>query len=363
MKVGVWNIRGIHQAPKKIDLMTLVKDHSLQLFGVLETKCTTKYFDDFLQRKLPGWNSSTNFHCIKGGHIAVFWNPSTASITDIVTKEQCITLDVTSRVSATSVIISFAYGFNSLVKRRGLWNSLLCLGASLQKPWLILGDFNSVLEPSGRICGSIVRPYDYKDFLSCVTALGLSDLPSSGCCFTWKNNRVWSKLDQAMVNHSWLSSNFVSSVAFLPAGFSDHSPAIVSLFDHVTRKGSPFKFFNMWTTHPSFLDYVKAAWDQPVYGSVQFKLVSKLKLVKIGLSSLNKLHYSHILERAKAASDALKQPQVESDAAPGLYPTENMLALKDKAIFLQQAAVAFALKKRSINIWYLTINAPSSFIR
>jgi len=76
-----------------------------------------------------------------------------------------------------------------------------------------------------------------------------------GCYFTWTNNTVWTKLDRVLVNSSWWDGGGFSGMAhFLPPGcLSDHSAAIVSIFDHVVGKKKPFRFFNIWAEHENFL--------------------------------------------------------------------------------------------------------------
>lgn len=41
------------------------------------------------------------------------------------------------------------------------------------------------------------------DIRDCVAMLGLEDVASTGCFFTWNNNFVKSKLDQEMINNAW----------------------------------------------------------------------------------------------------------------------------------------------------------------
>ena len=49
---------------------------------------------------------------------------------------------------------------------------------------------------------------------------------------------------------------------FLNPGLSDHCPLIVNLNNYLhpsLKKSYPFKFFNFWADHPTFLDLVKDA--------------------------------------------------------------------------------------------------------
>lgn len=79
----------------------------------------------------------------------------------------------------------------------------------------------------------------------------------------------------------WSDSNF-----FLP-GVSDHSPSMVDIGKKKDTRPKPFKFFDMWTHHEEFLEVVKKAWDILVCGDPLFRVVQKLKSVKLGLKKWN----------------------------------------------------------------------------
>jgi len=50
------------------------------------------------------------------------------------------------------------------------------MGGSLSEPWLVMGDFNSILRREERVCGTEVTHYQISDFTDCCDGLGLSDL-------------------------------------------------------------------------------------------------------------------------------------------------------------------------------------------
>ena len=76
-------------------------------------------------------------------------------------------------------------------------------GMQCSHPWLLLGDFNSVLSAIERVNGANVSTYEVRDFQDCCMSTGLSDLQLMGCYFTWTNNTVWSKLGRVLVNSLW----------------------------------------------------------------------------------------------------------------------------------------------------------------
>ncbi|KAL8499421.1 hypothetical protein ACS0TY_022406 [Phlomoides rotata] len=214
-------------------------------------------------------------------------------------------------------------------------------------PWLILGDFNSIKAPEERCGGAGVTAYEMKDFQDTCLALGLIDVQSSGCFFTWNNNVVWSKIDRALVNSVWHANALLCSAEALPAScISDHSPIVVSLLKNTPLGRKTFKFFNMWASHPDFLPLVSNVWKTSYNGTLQFTLCSKLKLLKGKLKSLDNLHFSHISSRVKFAVADLENNQLLLDANPSdSLLRENVLALRARASLLCEAERSFLSQK------------------
>lgn len=84
--------------------------------------------------------------------------------------------------------------------RRALWINLYNISAAMSYPWLLIGNFNSILSPFDRFNGAEASAYELKDFAECYADLGPGGNNSHGPGFTWTNGRVWSKLDRAICN-------------------------------------------------------------------------------------------------------------------------------------------------------------------
>lgn len=83
-------------------------------------------------------------------------------------------------------------------------------------------------------------------FKNCLLSSGLSDIQSHGCEFTWTKKKslatlVWSKLDRAILNDAWMHSFPASTAAFMPAGISDHSPIVVTIYNGSTKVAEELK--------------------------------------------------------------------------------------------------------------------------
>lgn len=347
MRIATWNIRGCNKSLKLKGLPNFIRKHNLDFLGVIETKLKLPMLDCLMRNYLPRWNQVNNFDIIRGGRILILWNPSKFDLNVISMSPQNVHCKIVCRETHVSFFVTVVYGLHTVVKRRGLWESLLQIGESQLEPWLILGDFNSIKAPEEKIRGAVVTAYEMKDFQDTCLALGLSEVQSSGCFFTWNNNEVWSKIDRALVNPVWHANALLCSAEALPPGcLSDHSPIVVSVLKHSALGKKTFKFFNMWASHPDFLPLVSDVWGTTVYGTSQFTLCQKLKFLKGELKSLDNLHFSHITSRVRAVTTELEQNQLLLDQDPSdSVLRENVKALRAKASFLSEAERSFLSQK------------------
>jgi len=125
----------------------------------------------------------------------VFWNPSSVKVDLFEFSAQGIHVLIYSLIHQFSFYATFVYGLHTIVARRTLSEDLRqwCPNA----PWLIMGDFNSILSQEDKhINGAVVSTYETTDFRICCSDLGLDELNYTGCHFTCSNGSVWSKIDE-----------------------------------------------------------------------------------------------------------------------------------------------------------------------
>lgn len=61
--------------------------------------------------------------------------------------------------------------------------------ALLSGPWIVIGDFNCVLNIEERV-GRQVTVTEVRDFRHCIRICDLHDMKSSGALFTWNNKQM-----------------------------------------------------------------------------------------------------------------------------------------------------------------------------
>ena len=99
------------------------------------------------------------------------------------------------------------------------------------------------------------------DFIAVIDACGLVDIGFSGQKFTWSNkrginNKIWKRLDRAMVNDSWLESMPQTTITHLSSTASNHCPLLMEMTSKDSNHIKYFKFLNCWVDTPLLLEIV-----------------------------------------------------------------------------------------------------------
>jgi hypothetical protein len=206
------------------------------------------------------------------------------------------------------------------------WGKMRELKHSNNLPWIILGDFNEIIDSTEKKGGN-PRPQGYVDaFHDAIMDRGLEDLGSSGDAFMWKRGRIHERLDRAIANVEWMGMNPSSLVQHLDFIKYDHHPILVNTdaqFQHSTSKQRRFKA--RWLQAKGFQEKVQQAWDS----------VSTEPPTDNVLTKLNKLHGAlhewdaNVLQKPKKRIKAAQQKSEK--AMNGPMNGENEAVAKEMA--------------------------------
>ncbi|XP_074270950.1 uncharacterized protein LOC141594862 [Silene latifolia] len=123
------------------------------------------------------------------------------------------------------------YGEPNHTKRGVVWESFTNLLNSLDKPFLLIGDFNQVEYSSDKLEGdNLTRGADLFSYWK--NTICLMDIPFKGPRFTWCNNResphrIYERLDKVFASNDWLFIFPNTFIKHLPIQISDHAPIIL----------------------------------------------------------------------------------------------------------------------------------------
>ncbi|XP_024965115.1 uncharacterized protein LOC112505438, partial [Cynara cardunculus var. scolymus] len=269
----------------------------LNFYPLADKKLAHDSLESVCYNSFGQWNWVSNQNMSDyGTRIILAWDARFLDVMVLEAHNQFLNCKVHVRGSPHYIFASFVYGANVCNARRALWSGLrkfkVLIGSS---PWVVLGDFNTMLFPHDGFGGSSRRNLDMADFFAFVKDVDLFDLHYTGVHFTWNQKPnslggIMRKLDRAMGNVEFTSVFHDASVHFHPPGLSDHAPVTVSFRCGNWKKRNGFKFDNFLTDHPGFLQVVKEEWDKNVEGSFMFRVTSHLKALK---SPLQKLRHSY----------------------------------------------------------------------
>uniref|UniRef100_A0A803PR18 Endonuclease/exonuclease/phosphatase domain-containing protein n=1 Tax=Cannabis sativa TaxID=3483 RepID=A0A803PR18_CANSA len=192
-KILSWNVRGINNQHKQHEVKQFIAKNNVGLVGLLETRVKAPSLGALYVRMFSNWCFTANNAWHKGGRIAVAWNPLSFMVDILRCSSQLIHLEITTIDKRNKFLVTFVYGFNKEEERRRLWTELDELKTN--EPWIVLGNFNDILEKSERIEGL----FDHTPAI-----LTVHPMPPSGRK-PFKYFRMWSSypLYQEQVAEAW----------------------------------------------------------------------------------------------------------------------------------------------------------------
>ncbi|CAL1408859.1 unnamed protein product [Linum trigynum] len=148
------------------------------------------------------------------------------AITELDRDSQFLHLLCTDQ-NKNSVLLTAIYAKPNDHDRQPLWANIRRLEQTIDRPWLLAGDFNSITCPSERKGGAAYNPSKTASFNACIRDCGLLDVGFTGPKFTWSNGRLSQRLDRALCNQEWIRQ-FPDTVSTnLPRLRSDHRPILI----------------------------------------------------------------------------------------------------------------------------------------
>ncbi|XP_060175300.1 uncharacterized protein LOC132606018 [Lycium barbarum] len=313
--------RGLNGPNKQKEIKILCNKENVGIVGLLETKVKANQVEQVARSMFSGWNYVTNLNHHYNGRVWLTWRPGLYQVHQISGNAQAITCQVTSNTINVPFYLTVVYAYNTRKERKELWRYMEDVSRRCNCPWIIMGDFNSILNRTDRIGGSQVSVTEVMDFQQCIEDCELIELPPKGSRFTWNDKQGNNRLP-----------NYIAK--FLPEGISDHTPVKVEPLLARPRRNKPFKYCNV---------------------------VRKLKKLKKGLKEMNKKHFRNIISEADEDREILRQVQIELQRNPSDHDLQKQE--KDQCqkfrrsshlaeVFLQQRSKATWIKLGDGNTRY-----------
>ncbi|WVZ88110.1 hypothetical protein U9M48_034662 [Paspalum notatum var. saurae] len=261
LKIISWNVRGLNSRARRDNVRTLVDSVRADIVCLQETKvesvdCGLVFsmlgmnFVDFAY--LPAVGAS-------GGVLIAARGPGTI-LSDVLLGCFSITVRVSTYLGE-SWGLTCVYGPQDEREKELFLEELsaardICAGA-----WIVLGDFNLILEAADKSNDRINRR-TMRLFRQWVGELELQDLHLHGRTYTWSNERVHPtlvRLDRVLASLEWeerLSNAFLQA---LSSDASDHTPLLLLTNFGIMRKPR-FHFECFWPKLDGFQEVLIRGW-------------------------------------------------------------------------------------------------------
>lgn len=208
---------------KQKKVRQMIQSHHIGLFSLLKTRVKAFKKGNLYLTVCPTWCFTSNLTCHKNGRIVLAWDPSAFTVDIILMHCQVIQCFVTPRIFG--IVFYFVYGLNTHAEREELWATLTTFATRCNTTWLIMGDFNAIMNMDDRI-GSPVKLHDIMPMRQCMVAYHLTEVKTVGRHFTWNNkqdgdDRVFRRIDRVLSNSLWDDKFTTAEAMFLPEGTYD----------------------------------------------------------------------------------------------------------------------------------------------
>eukprot|EP00253_Pinus_taeda_P017174 PITA_17174 len=297
IKIISWNSRGLGHPSKTNALKDIINQEKPSIILLQETN----------QRESE-INKNIDCHkrykgCIceargTSGGITTIWSQEEWNSEAEIIEQHWIKTVLRNNMSKQQIVIFNIYTPNHYRDKKVCWDSLSKNIMEEDSSNIILGgDLNLILHANEKRGGSFT-PYPFRNQLETIMQNGdLIDIIPKNRKYSWSNHRLGSnnimeRLDQFLVNISFLSTYSVVNATILPFAVSDHHPITLAMDTHYPLGPLPFKYNHIWSDYQATKSLIQQTWGQHVEGSPGFIWENKFKNVKKVLKNWAKTQYN-----------------------------------------------------------------------
>ena len=153
MNCITWNIRGIGKGEKSISIRKMIEKRKITFLGLVETK----HRNSIQYRLKRMWGNEEFEFCevfasdTYGGGVIAVWDSKTFIAANKHTGDRWILIEGNIVEQNFECCVGVIYGHNDRVRRFALFEELKQKLDGINKPILLMGDFNVTLHPCERI--------------------------------------------------------------------------------------------------------------------------------------------------------------------------------------------------------------------
>ncbi|XP_061353715.1 uncharacterized protein LOC133298441 [Gastrolobium bilobum] len=156
------------------------------------------------------------------GGIWVLWDANLVDVSVLAHNRQFTRVSLKWLHSRSAELAIFVYGCPRRMERKTLWDDLTSITTDVEGAWIVLGDFNAILNENEKNGGNTACPGSISGFRRCINECALIDLGFKGPHFTWRRNNLRERLDRALANQDW-KNRLHACIAGLDMELQDHA--------------------------------------------------------------------------------------------------------------------------------------------
>ena len=243
-----------------------------------------------------------------GGGVVAIWDPNTLTVTNKQYSDRWVLLEGRIKNANFDCCIGVVYGPNNRKERNSVFAELKCAIMNINKPTLLMGDFNVILHSWERL-GTFRCDRSITEFSEWIRDLGLIDIPLQGLKFTWRRNESRSKLDRGLCCNDWPIKFPQLNMQGLKTSCSDHNPLLLNLENSINWAPKPFRSYDAWFLNLKFKSFICNEWRN----LPRVTLNNKLKILKGPLKAWNKEHFGDMDNKISNLETAIHDLEKLSD--------------------------------------------------
>ncbi|XP_071705081.1 uncharacterized protein [Rutidosis leptorrhynchoides] len=347
---------------KQDEIKKFLIEEKVQVCAILETHLKPKGINQAGNNVFHNWKwESNSMYSPNSCRIMVGWNSNLVHLMILQVTRQVIFCLIETVDNKVKMYCSFVYASNNGRERQKLWSDLSAQAIITKgHSWIILGDFNVTRNINEHSAGGSQNTDEINEFNDLVNNIEVEDLGSTGCYFTWikslknPNCGILKKLDRILCNEECITCYPQAYGTFLPFMVSDHSPAIFTIPQGISKKKKSFRFMNHVAEMDNFYQVVKKGWNVNVPGHKMFQVVKKLKGLK---KELNHLNWSNgnMFTKVKDLRVKLKSYQAKVVQTPH----DSVVKAEATAILMEYERA----KHEELGIRYFGDQVPDQFVK
>jgi len=342
-----WNCRGAQGINFRRALNNFCRKHKVDIVALQEPRCSGSNaiktikklgFKNYVMSEARGFS----------GGIWLLWNRSDIQIQLIQSDFHFLHVQVSGN-NTDPWLLTVVYASPRENERHNTWQLLRQLSTSINKPWLMMGDFNEIAYPGEKKGGAPTDVRKCQIFNSWINDCNLMEVITAGTRFTWRGpkyngrDRVFKKLDRVLCNIDWRLKYHDGFAKVLPRVQSDHHPIIVLIEgEATTNRNRPFRFEAAWTSHVEFNNFLNSKWDRDK------DIVESLQNLTTDLKKWNKETFGDIFKRKNEILGRLNGIQNSSNYGYSTFLEKLEKELQDQLVItLYQEECLWFQKSRS----------------